>query len=117
MIVSIALACVIALIFAVLGVAKVLALSPMREAAARSGFSTAAYRRIGALELAGAVGVAIGPAAQLLGGLAGAGLLLLLTGALITHVLRREALRGLVPAVVCLALVASYLVALLGARP
>jgi hypothetical protein len=116
-IVSIVLACVTALIFAVLGTAKILALPPMREAAVRSGFSTAAYRRIGALELAGAVGVAVGPAVELFGGLAGAGLLLLLTGALITHMRHRDEPRAAAPAVVCAALVAGYLAALLEARP
>jgi hypothetical protein len=43
--------------------------------------STAAYRRIGALEVAGATGVVLGLVVPLLGYVAGAGLLVLLAGA------------------------------------
>ncbi|RPE38532.1 DoxX-like protein [Streptomyces sp. Ag109_O5-1] len=109
---SASLACPIVLIFALLGVTKILALGPMPELAADAGFTTAAYRMIGTLELAGAVGVALGPALPLYGGLAGAGLLILLTGAVTTHVRKRDGLPKLVPAVVCAALVAWYLVLL-----
>jgi hypothetical protein len=114
---SIALASLIALIFTVLGMAKILALAPMRELAAHAGFSTAAYRRIGALEVAGAVGVALGPDVPLLGGLAGAGLLALLAGALITHVRNHDEPRAIAPAAVCAVLVAGYLAVLFGATP
>ncbi|GGT21266.1 DoxX family protein [Streptomyces chromofuscus] len=69
-----ALICLIVLIFALLGVAELLALGPMPELAAHAGFRTAAYRVIGALELAGAVGVAVGPVMPLGGGLAASGL-------------------------------------------
>jgi hypothetical protein len=117
MIVSIVLTCVLALIFAALGVAKILALAPMREAAAEAGFSTTAYRGIGMLEVAGAIGVALGPVVPLLGGLAGAGLLLLLAGAVITHVRNHDAAVRLVPAVVCAVLAAGYLAALFGGTP
>ncbi|MFI6354483.1 hypothetical protein ACIBJF_17920 [Streptomyces sp. NPDC050743] len=57
MILSASLTCFIALIFALLGVAKILALGPMPELAAHGSFTTAAYRVIGGLELAGAIGV------------------------------------------------------------
>ncbi|GHB72314.1 hypothetical protein GCM10010377_73640 [Streptomyces viridiviolaceus] len=107
-----ALICLIVLIFTLLGVAKRLALGPMPELAAHAGFSTAAYRVIGALELAGAVGVAVGPVMPLGGGLAASGLLLLLAGAVATHVRNRDGLAKLVPAVACAALVALYLVLL-----
>ena len=43
-----------------LGAAKILAVPPMRAAAAHVGFSVAAYRRIGVLEVAGAVGLLVG---------------------------------------------------------
>ena len=85
------------LIFALLGVAKVLALGPMPELAAHAGFTTSAYRLIGALEPAGAIGVAIGPALPLLGELAGLGLLLLLAGAVTTHVRRGTGRRSSSP--------------------
>lgn len=116
MILSIALACVIALIFAGLGVAKVLAVPATREMAAHAGFSVAAYRRIGVLEVAGAIGVALGPVVPLFGGLAGAGLLLLLAGALTTHARNHDAAGKLVPAMVCGLLVAGYLAVLFGVR-
>ena len=48
MIVLIGLTAVVALIFAGFGVAKLLAVAPMRELAAKAGFPTAAYRGIGA---------------------------------------------------------------------
>jgi hypothetical protein len=117
MILPIALACVIALIFAMLGTAKILALPAMRDRAAQSGFSTVAYRRIGVLEVAGAAGIALGLVVPLLGGLAGAGLLLLLAGALTTHVRNHDAARATIPAAVCALLVAGYLAVLSGASP
>ena len=64
----------IVVIFTLLGLAKVLALAPARALAAQAGFSTEAYRGIGTLELAGAVGVALGPAVPVLGVLAAAGI-------------------------------------------
>jgi hypothetical protein len=111
------IAVAVALIFAVVGAAKLLALPPMRQAAAESGFSTTAYRGIGTLELAGAAGVALGPAVPLLGGLAAAGLLLLLGGAVVTHVRNHDAAVKLVPAGVCAVLVAGYLAALFWSTP
>lgn len=108
-----ALAVLVALIFAGLGTAKVLALPRARELAAHSGFSVTAYRGVGALELAGAAGVLLGLAIPLLGGLAGAGLLLLLAGALVTHVRNKHALPQIAPAFVCALLVVGYLVVLL----
>ena len=56
---SITLAVLVTLIFALLGTAKIMALPPMRELAAEAGFSIDAYRSIGVLEVAGAVGVAL----------------------------------------------------------
>ncbi|MFF7968092.1 DoxX family protein [Streptomyces sp. NPDC007903] len=114
MILSASLTCLIASIFTLLGVAKILALGPMPELAAHAGFTTAAYRVIGGLELASAVGVALGPVVPLSGGLAGAGLLMLLVGAATTHVRKGDGLLKLVPAVVCAALVAWYLALLTG---
>lgn len=110
---TITLAAIVALIFAGLGTMKVLALPKARELATHAGFSVTAYRGIGALELAGATGVLLGLAIPLLGGLAGAGLLLLLAGALITHVRNKDTLKQSAPAVVCALLVVGYLVVLL----
>jgi hypothetical protein len=109
---SIALAALVVPIFALLGTAKILALPQMRQLASEAGFSVDAYRRIGALELAGAVGVAVGTAVPLLGRLAGAGLLLLLAGAIVTHVCKGDEPRKYASAIVCAVLVAGYLATL-----
>ena len=113
---SIALAVLVAVIFTLLGTAKIMALPPMRRRAAEAGFSVDAYRSIGVLEVAGAVGVALGLAVPLLGGVAAAGLLLLLAGAVITHLRARTTGRAkYAPVIVCGVLVAGYLAALNGA--
>ena len=112
MAVLIALSVLVAVIFFLFGAAKLFALAPMRERATHAGFSVAAFRGLGALEIAGAAGLLLGLAVPVLGALAGAGLLLLLAGALLTHVRNHDRGRDLVPALVCAALVAGYLVAL-----
>jgi uncharacterized membrane protein YphA (DoxX/SURF4 family) len=109
------LAVLICFIFALLGTAKILALPPARQLAAEVGMSVDAYRGIGALELAGSVGVALGLVVPALGRVAAAGLLLLLAGAVITHVRNGHQPAKYAPALVCALLVASYLIALNGA--
>ena len=109
---TIVLATLVTLIFAVLGIAKILAVPPMRHLAGEVGFSVDAYRRLGALELAGAIGIAVGLAVPVLGGLAGAALLVLLAGALVTHVRLGHRPQKYAPAIVCGLLVAGYLAAL-----
>jgi hypothetical protein len=113
--VVIGFAAAIVVVFTLLGLTKVLALAPARALAAQAGFSTEAYRGIGTLELAGAVGVALGPSVPVLGVLAAAGLLLLLAGAVVTHVRHGDRPRQVAPAVVCAVLVAGYLAALIQA--
>ncbi len=54
--------------------------------------------------------MALGPVVPLCGALAGIGLLMLLAGAVMTHVRKGDGLSRLVPAVACAALVAWYLV-------
>jgi uncharacterized membrane protein YphA (DoxX/SURF4 family) len=104
------LAVLLALIFSVLGTAKILALQPMRELAAEAGFSVPAYRRIGLLEVAAVIGLLIGLFQPLIGILAGAGLLLLLAGAVVALLRKGHGPRKYAPAVVCGLLVATYLV-------
>lgn len=104
------LAVLLALIFFALGTAKILALQPMRELAAEAGFTVAAYRRIGLLEVAAAVGLLVGLFQPLIGVLAGAGLLLLLAGAVVVHLRKGDGPRKYAPAVICAVLVAAYLV-------
>ena len=108
-------AVLLALVFLALGTAKILGLRPMRERAAEVGFSTAAYRRIGLLEVAGAIGLLIGLIEPLIGVLAGAGLLLLLGGALVTHIRKGQGAAKFAPALVCGILVVVYLAVLAGA--
>jgi uncharacterized membrane protein YphA (DoxX/SURF4 family) len=112
---SITLAVLVTLIFALLGTAKIMAVPPMRYLASEAGFSVDAYRGIGVLEVAGAVGVALGLAVPLLGRVAAVGLLLLLAGALITHIRQGDGPRKYTPVIVCGVLVAGYLAALNGA--
>ncbi|WP_200208004.1 DoxX family protein [Micromonospora coerulea] len=111
------LAVLLALIFSALGTAKILAVQPMRALAAEAGFSVPAYRRIGLLEVAAVIGLLISLFKPLIGVLAGAGLLLLLGGAVVVHLRKGDGPRKYAPAVVCGLLVATYLVLqLLAAR-
>ena len=112
---STVLAGLLALIFFTLGTAKIFTVQPMRERAAEVGFSTMAYGRIGLLEVAGAIGLLLGSIEPLIGALAGAGLLLLLGGAVVAHLREGDGPRKVAPAVACGLLVAAYLVALLSA--
>lgn len=112
---SAVLAGLLALVLVVLGTAKVLAVAPMQALAAHVGLSPGAYRVIGVLEIAGAAGLLIGLNVPPVGGLAGAGLFLLLAGALMTHMRNDDGVRRCASAVLCAALVVVYLVALYGA--
>jgi hypothetical protein len=104
----------LALVLIALGLAKVLAVPRMRVLAQHVGFTTTDYRRIGALEVAAAVGLLLGGLLPVVGGLAASGLLVLLGGALAMHVRNGDDLRRLVPAAVTAALTVAYLL-LLGA--
>lgn len=97
-----ALSLLLAALFATLGTAKILALGKMRELAEKDGFSVTGFRLIGALEVAGALGLIAGP--PLLGVVALCGLLLLLGGAVVVHLRRGRKLGELAPALLCAAL-------------
>ena len=103
------LGAMLALGFLLIGAAKVLALPVMRQRAMHLGFSVKAYRGIGLLELAGAAGLIVGLAVPVIGLMAAAGFLLLLGGALATHVLHRDALSTAAPALLFGAVDAAYL--------
>jgi 3-(3-hydroxy-phenyl)propionate hydroxylase len=79
------LAAILVIAFSGLGAAKLVAAPTMRSRAQNAGFSVAAYRRIGALEIAAAVGLLLGAALPIIGALAATGLLLLLGGAVRVH--------------------------------
>jgi hypothetical protein len=109
------LAGILVLAFGVLGTAKLAAVPAMRSKAEHVGFTVAAYRRIGALELLAAVGLLVGAALPFVGVLAAIGLLLLLAGAIITHLRSGDSARALAPAL-ALAVVALTFVALVVGR-
>ena len=85
--VSVVLAALIAVTFTALGAAKILAVAPMQARAAHAGLSVAAYRRIGLLDVA---------------------------GALVTHLRNHDGPREVAPAVACAVVVAGYLAAFMG---
>ena len=94
------LAAVLVVAFAAAGAAKLAAVPAMRARAAHVGFSVAAYRRIGLLEILGVLGLLVGALLPVIGALAAAGLLLLLGGAMIAHLRSGDGPRELAPALV-----------------
>lgn len=90
----------LAVAFGVIGATKIAAVAPMRQRASHLGFTIAAYRRIGALEVTGAAGILTGWALPGLGAAAAGGLALLLAGALVAHLRNGDSARDLLPAVV-----------------
>ena len=86
--------------FAALGSAKLAAVPAMRSKAEHAGFSVAAYRRIGSLEVLAVAGLVVGAFIPAIGALAAAGLLMLLGGALVVHLRNGDGLREIAPAVV-----------------
>jgi hypothetical protein len=102
----------IVVVCALLGTAKVSAVPAMRERASHVGFSVSEYRRIGVLELLAAAGLLVGLAVPAIGVLAACGLLLLLGGALATHVRQGDGAAEVAPAAVVALLVVAYLVAI-----
>jgi len=106
---STVLAVGLASFFVSIGTGKVLAVPSMRRRAAEVGYSANAYRGIGALELAGAAGLLAGIAVVPFGTAAGAGLLLLLGGALMTRLRNHDEPAKVAPAGIAAVLVVIYL--------
>ena len=100
--------------FAAAGSAKLAAVPAMRARAEHVGFSVAAYRRIGLLEVLGVLGLLIGAFVPIIGALAAAGLLMLLGGALVAHLRNGDGLREMAPALVLGLVTGSYLLLVLG---
>ncbi|MFT4261893.1 MAG: DoxX family protein [Nocardioides sp.] len=100
--------------FALFGTAKLTSSAGMSERAAHLGFTNTAYKRIGALELAGVAGLLAGLAFPVLGGSASVGLLALLAGAVIAHARAGDHFQATLPALVAGGLVLLNLVALIG---
>lgn len=100
---------ILAIAFAAIGGAKLLAVPSMRARAEHVGLGVGAYRMIGGLEVAGAAGLVAGFAVPLLRALAALGLLLLLAGAVVAHLRVKDGLEEMAPALVLGALSAILL--------
>ncbi|MGZ4602013.1 MAG: DoxX family protein [Kineosporiaceae bacterium] len=112
---TVVLAVVLAVVFGVAGTAKILGAPPMRQAARHLGFSVGQYRLLGALELAGAIGLLVGLAVPALGVAAAIGLGLLLIGAGTAHVAHHDPASRVAVPLVLLAVVAACGTAMAGA--
>jgi hypothetical protein len=108
------LAGILVLAFGALGSAKVAAAPAMRSKAHHAGFSVAAYRRIGLLEILAVVGLLVGIALPVVGALAAIGLLMLLGGAVVVHLRKGEGLREMAPALVLGLVALAFLGLVLG---
>ena len=109
------LAVVLAVVFGVAGIAKIGGAQVMRTAAQHLGYSVDQYRVIGALELAGAIGLLVGLVLPPVGVAAAMGLGLLLIGAGIAHMVNRDGASRVAVPLVLIAVVATYGVAMTGA--
>ena len=108
------LATILVVAFAAAGAAKLAAVPAMRARAAHVGFSVAAYRRIGLLEILGVLGLLVGALLPVIGALAAAGLLLLLGGAMIAHLRSGDGPRELAPALVLGLATLAFLILMVG---
>lgn len=109
---TVVLAVVLAAAFTSLGAAKVARTPSMVARAGHVGLSVERYQLIGLAELAGALGVVLGLAFSPLGVSAGAGLLVLMTGALLTHARLGDGATEMAPAVLFATGTVAYLVLL-----
>ena len=89
--------------------AKLLGHPKMQKSAAHFGIPWRRYRLIGAAELAAAAGVLAGLWWHPLGVAAATGMILLLTGALITHRRALDSAKETAPALLALAITIAYL--------
>lgn len=108
---TLALAIPLAPVFAAFGLAKILGRAGMPERAAHVGFSAAAYRRIGILEVLAALGLLVGLVLPGVGIAAASGLMLLMIGAVGVHLRNGDGVRRVAPAAVLAVLAAAYLAA------
>jgi len=89
--------------------AKLLGHPKMQKSAAHFGIAWPRYRLIGVAELAAAAGVLAGLWWHPLGVAAAAGMVVLLTGALITHRRALDSAKEMAPALLSLAITIAYL--------
>lgn len=95
--------------FGLIGAAKIAKTKAMVALAAHVGFTPEAYQKIGAAEVAGAIGVLVGLVWPAAGFVAGSLLLALLVGAVATHAKARDGLAAILPAMVFAAGCMAYL--------
>lgn len=98
-----------------LGLAKVFAVPRMRDAAAHHDLTVGAYRAIGALELAGSVGLIVGLRWTVLGVAAAIAVVLLMLGGVVAHTRSGDPMVRWLPAIGTAALSISYAVIVSGA--
>ncbi|GAB3053266.1 DoxX family protein [Intrasporangium mesophilum] len=108
------LAALLVVAFTAFGTAKLAAVPAMRARAEHVGFSVAAYRKIGFLEVLGVVGLLVGAFVPVIGALAAAGLLMLLAGAVVAHLRNGDGIREVAPAIVLGLVTLSYLLLVVG---
>ncbi|MCG8914513.1 DoxX family protein [Actinokineospora sp. PR83] len=99
---------------AVTGGLKLAAVPAMRARAAHLGFSVRAFRVLGALELAGVAGLAVGLFAAPIGVAAAVGLTAMMVGAVVCHLRAGDPPAATVPALVVAALLAVVIALLAG---
>lgn len=112
---AIVIGTVLCLGYGALAIAKIASVRSMQDRAEHLGYSTIAFRRIGALELGGALGLLGGLVWPPVGYASGIGLVLLMCGAVISHVRASAPVVTTLPAAVFCAATIAYLVTLGGA--
>ncbi len=108
-VVTIVLTALLAVAFTYTSVIKLVGIPDMRASAEHLGFSYPTYRKIGALETAAVIGLLVGLFVPAIGVAAASGLVLLMTGAAITHFRAGDGRVSAVPATLGV-LAAIYLV-------
>ncbi|WP_433201647.1 DoxX family protein [Nocardia sp. CA-107356] len=104
------LAALLAIVLLPAGATMTLAVGFQRDTAAHLGFSVNAFRRIGVLELLGAIGVLLGLTIPTIGVLAAAGVVALMVGAAISHLRSRDRIPQLIPPIAITAVAVAYLI-------
>ncbi|WP_433623574.1 DoxX family protein [Nocardia sp. CA-120079] len=113
---SIVFAVLLAVVFLPAGVAMALAVASMRQRAAHLHYSVTAYRGVGVLAIAGALGVLAGMVWWPLGAAAGIGLVLFMIGAVISHLRVGDGVAEYAPAIGVGVLAVAYVVTVFGAH-
>jgi hypothetical protein len=95
---TLVVAALLALAYGAAAIPKIAGAAAMVTAAEEHGFTKGNYQVIGALELAGAVGLVVGLAVAPLGVAAAIGLIVLMGGAVVVHLRAKEAFKTSIPA-------------------